>query len=70
MALAKTFKIHEAQSLQFRAEFYNTLNHPQFANLPGSDVQNSQPGSQSNMGQITTTSVSPRVIQFALKFLF
>ena len=70
MALAKTFKVHEAQSLQFRAEFYNTFNHPQFSNLPGSDVQNSQPGSQSNMGQITTTSVSPRVIQFALKFLF
>ena len=65
MALAKMIKIHEAQSLQFRAEFYNTFNHPQFSNLPGSDVQNG-----SAMGQITTTSVSPRVIQFALKFLF
>jgi hypothetical protein len=59
------FKIHEAQSLQFRTEFYNTFNHPQFSNLPGSDVQNG-----TSMGQITTTSVSPRVIQFALKFLF
>jgi hypothetical protein len=70
MSLAKTIKIHEAQSLQFRAEFYNTFNHPQFSNLPGSDVQNSEPNQNSNMGQITTTSVSPRVIQFALKFLF
>jgi carboxypeptidase family protein len=64
-AVAKMFKIHEAQSLQFRAEFYNTLNHPQFSNLPGSDV-----AASTSMGQIKTTSVSPRVIQFALKFLF
>ncbi len=65
MSLAKMFKIHEAQSLQFRTEIYNTFNHPQFSNLPSSDVQY---GTQ--MGQITTTSVNPRVIQFALKFLF
>jgi hypothetical protein len=65
MSLAKLIRLHEAQSLQFRAEFYNTFNHPQFSNLPGSDVQNG-----SAMGQITTTSVSPRVLQFALKFLF
>jgi hypothetical protein len=64
-ALSKMFRIHEAQSLQFRAEFYNTLNHPQFSNIPGSDVANG-----TSMGQIQTTSVSPRVIQFALKFLF
>jgi hypothetical protein len=65
MSLAKMFKIHEAQSLQFRAEFYNTFNRPQFSNLPGSDV-----AAGTSMGQIQTTSVSPRVIQFALKFLF
>jgi hypothetical protein len=65
MALGKLFKIHEAQSLQFRTEFYNSFNHPQFSNLPGSDV-----AAGTSMGQITTTSVSPRVIQFALKFLF
>jgi hypothetical protein len=64
-ALSKMFKIHEAQSLQFRTEFYNTFNHPQFSNLPGSDV-----AAGTSMGQIKTTSVSPRVIQFALKFLF
>jgi Carboxypeptidase regulatory-like domain len=65
MSLAKQFRIHEAQSLEFRTEIYNTFNHPQFSNLPGSDVQNG-----TGMGQITTTSVNPRVIQFALKFLF
>ncbi|PYU29413.1 MAG: hypothetical protein DMG32_00005, partial [Acidobacteria bacterium] len=70
MALSKQIKIHETQNLQFRAEFYNTFNHPQFSNIPGSDVQSSVAGQKNTMSQITTTSVSPRVIQFALKFLF
>ncbi len=65
MSLAKLIKIRETQNLQFRTEFYNTFNHPQFANLDGSDVQNGV-----GMGSITRTSVNPRVIQFALKFLF
>ena len=65
MSLSKMFKIHEAQSLQFRTEIYNTFNHPQFSNAPATDVQNG-----TTMGQINTTSVNPRVIQFALKFLF
>jgi hypothetical protein len=65
MSLAKLFKIRESQNLQFRTEFYNTFNHPQFGNLDGSDVQNGV-----GMGSITKTSVNPRVIQFALKYLF
>ena len=65
MSLGKLIKIRETQNLQFRAEFYNTFNHPQFANLDGSDVQNGV-----GMGSITRTSVNPRVIQFALKYLF
>jgi hypothetical protein len=65
MSLGKLIKIRENQNLQFRAEFYNTFNHPQFSNLPGSDVANGV-----TMGQIQTTSVNPRVIQFGLKYLF
>ena len=30
MSFAKLIKIRESQSLQFRAEFFNTFNHPQF----------------------------------------
>ena len=56
-------KIHESYSFQFRSEFFNVFNHPQFA-LPGLSA------AQSTFGQITSTSVSPRVIQLALKFLF
>jgi hypothetical protein len=65
MSLGKLIKIREAQNLQFRAEFYNTFNHPQFANLDNSDV-----AQHAGMGTILRTSVNPRVIQFALKYLF
>ena len=67
MSLAKLIKIRESQSLQFRGEFFNTFNHPQFANLSDSD-SNDRGGS--GFGTITRTSVNPRVIQFALKYLF
>jgi hypothetical protein len=56
--------ITEKAMLQFRAEFYNAFNHPQFAN-PGL-VDNST----STFGVITATSVAPRLIQFGLKYIF
>jgi len=65
MSLGKLIKIREGQNLQFRTEFYNTFNHPQFANLDNSDV-----AQRAGMGTILRTSVNPRVIQFGLKFLF
>ena len=63
MALSKQFAVHEGQTVQFRSEFFNTFNHPQFANPALS-------ASQPTFGQITLTSVSPRVIQLALKYSF
>jgi hypothetical protein len=53
----------EGSSLQFRAEFFNVLNHPQFSN------PNTTFGSAS-FGFISSTAVNPRVGQFALKILF
>jgi hypothetical protein len=50
-------------SLEFRSEFYNTLNHPQFAS-PDNDF------ASPTFGVIRNTSVSSRVIQFTLKFAF
>jgi hypothetical protein len=63
MSLAKTFKVKEAQTVEFRTEFFNTFNHPQFLN-PSANV------ALPSFGQITATSVNPRLIQFALKYLF
>jgi hypothetical protein len=55
--------IRENAELAFRVEFYNSLNHPQFSN-PGTTL------GTANFGVITQTSVAPRLIQFALKYLF
>jgi hypothetical protein len=62
IALIKQTKITEDQSLVFRTEFYNAFNHPQFNN-PATSVG-------ATLGQITSTSVNPRLIQFALKYIF
>ncbi len=56
--------LREDGTLVFRTEFFNAFNHPQFAN-PGS-----LDASTGTFGQITTSSVNPRLIQFALKYTF
>jgi hypothetical protein len=53
----------EKSRLQFRAEFYNALNHPQFAN-PDTNF------TSSTFGVISSTAVNARVGQLALKFEF
>jgi hypothetical protein len=54
---------HDGASFQFRAEFFNAFNHPQFANP---DANFSSP----SFGLISRTAVNPRVGQFGLKFSF
>ena len=56
--------IREDGQLQFRTEFYNAFNHPQFGN-PGTAFSSS-----ATFGVITATSVAPRLIQFGLKYIF
>ncbi len=66
LSLSKLFIVNwpiENSSLQFRAEFFNALNHPQFANP---DISFTSP----TFGVISSTAVNPRVIQLALKFAF
>jgi hypothetical protein len=55
--------LREDAVLAFRMEFYNALNHPQFAN-PGTTLNTA------TFGVVTQPSVAPRLIQFALKYLF
>ncbi len=64
MSIVKMTRIAEKQTLQFRAEFFNTFNHAQFNN-PGTAVS-----TPTTFGVITSTSVNPRLIQFALKYSF
>jgi hypothetical protein len=61
--LSKNFAIKEGQALQFRAEFFNALNHSNFS-VPGVNI------SSGGFGQIIQTSTEARIIQFALKYRF
>ena len=66
LALSKTVMVNwpiEKSSFQFRAEFFNTLNHPQFANP---DTNFTSP----TFGVISSTAVNARVGQLALRFAF
>ena len=56
--------IHEGATLQIRTEFFNAFNHPQFSN-PGVAVS-----SPATFGVITSDTVNPRLIQFAMKYIF
>ncbi len=62
---SKNFPLAERFNLQFRAEFFNILNHPSFG-LPDRTV------TDSSYGKITSTANpnANREIQFALKLLF
>jgi hypothetical protein len=63
LSLYKKFPTFQSQNLEFRAEFFNVLNHSQFG-LP------SQSFGPSTFGVISTTVHENRQIQLALKYLF
>jgi hypothetical protein len=67
LVLQKNFKIGERQQIEFRSEFFNLLNHPNFG-LPGggSLVAVDVPGGAA----ITNTATDNRQIEFALKYTF
>jgi hypothetical protein len=72
-SVIKETTIKEQTRLQFRAEFFNLLNHANFA-LPiaGAFVATPNGGGIPNptFGKITATTTFNRQIQFALKLLF
>lgn len=61
-SLFKTFPVREHLRVEFRSEFFNLFNHPNFG-LPNQFVDQPQAG-------IITSASSPRQIQFALKLFF
>ncbi|MGA2113943.1 MAG: hypothetical protein ABSH56_04240 [Bryobacteraceae bacterium] len=62
VSLFKYFNIDEKRRVQFRAECFNLLNHPNFG-LPVNDLESPA------FGQILQAG-SPRLIQLAVKFVF
>jgi hypothetical protein len=70
LSLLKDTKITEKLGLQFRAEFFNALNHANF-NTPNLVVFTSASGAPSPAaGVITSTSTTSRQIQFGLKLIW
>ena len=80
-SVIKRFPIRESKNIEVRAEFFNLLNHVNFANpisnfnaVPATAIDpsngkilNNNPG---DFGRIISTSNNPRIIQFAVKFNF
>lgn len=67
-SLFKTTAITERANLQFRAEFFNVLNHANFG--PPNTTVFSSGAISSSAGLITTTATTSRQIQFGLKLIF
>jgi len=80
LSFIKTTSVTENASLEFRAELFNAFNTPSFGFVNSElnvgtvapDPNTGQPSFQPNPtgGNIISTSVAPRVIQFALKLHF
>ena len=82
-SVLKDTTLHESVRLQFRAEFFNILNHTNFG-LPSQTASplfaaggtttngdlSTYTGRIPTAGQITTQAGTPRQIQFALKLIF
>ena len=81
ISIVKNTQITERVRMQFRADFYNAFNHPQFAPPQGTNfgtvgfenvgnfyTMAGTPSATANF--ITATSVNPRLIQFGIHFFF
>jgi hypothetical protein len=63
-ALAKTFRIHEGLGFQFRADAYNTFNHPNWGSPSGNF------SSLATFGNITTIATNMRIFEFMGRLTF
>jgi len=75
-SMFKNFAVKELMKIQFRAEFFNLFNHPDFSN-PNTGLPSLTSGnytyagvSPGSFGSITSTSHNNRQIQLALKVIF
>ena len=68
-SVLKAFPVSEGKRLQFRAEFFNLPNHPNFG-FPEGTVFRTDGSRNPTVGRITNTVGTSRQIQLALKFEF
>ena len=67
--LSKRFDVTERVGAQFRAEFFNIINHANFAH-PSANVFTSSGAIRGSVGRISRTVTTSRQIQLALKITF
>ena len=78
LSIGKTTTIHERLKAQFRAEYFNILNHTNFttpnpvvlSNGPTPSKPTTAPAISPTAGVITATSTTSRQLQFGVKLLF
>jgi hypothetical protein len=78
LSLAKSTTIHERFHAQFRAEFFNILNHSNFttpnpvvfSSGPTPKTPTAEAAESATAGVISSTATTSRQIQFGLKLLF
>jgi hypothetical protein len=74
ISLIKNTPITERIRMQFRADFYNAFNHPEFADPVSENTSptliNVASANAGTFGVIDATIANPRLIQFGLKFIF
>jgi hypothetical protein len=74
MAVERAIPFGESRSLRLRAELFNLTNTPQFGNpntsLGYGDPTQLNPVANPSFGRITSTVTAPRIVQFAVRFLF
>ena len=63
VSLIKSFRIKEGHDLRFRMDVFNVFNHPVFGFPTSVNI-----GTPATLGQITTTVVPARLIQFGLNY--
>jgi hypothetical protein len=67
---SKEFNLSEHAHLQFRAEIFNILNHPNFAIIKTTTFTNSTGARNGSAGTIINTSTPSRQIQFGMRLSF
>ena len=69
-SLFKNFPVHEGFELEFRAEFFNLFNHPDFGLTGNSSTLMQDTNALSTFGKLNQTVHDPRVVQLALRLDF
>jgi hypothetical protein len=68
-SVSKNFEFTEANRLQFRAEFFNLFNRPNFG-APDTTPWTGGGGRDANVGRVASTRGTARQVQFGLKYIF